>query len=189
MRRLDSAQAAAVGIAAATALVVAGGLALSALGALDSTGWIVVILAAAGLALVVAARDPARIVPVLLAMAALGLAVGALALSRASAVDHARETRFSQLWFVERGSGAPAEIGVRNEEGRRAAYRLRVFGPKSLRSRLLLDRTIVLDQAQSWSGGLALPRTARPERVNAELYRLGEIDSYRSAHVWTSPVR
>jgi hypothetical protein len=187
MRRRDSAQALAVGIAAATALLVAGGLALSAFGELGSTGWGVVVLVAAAIALLVAAREPGRVVPVLLAMVALGLAVGALALSRGSAIDHARETRFTQLWLVERGSAGRAEIGVRNEEHTRAAYRLQVFGPESAGAALLVDRTIVLDPSRSWSGELVIPRTPRPERVNAELYRLGEAESYRSAHLWTAP--
>ena len=110
-RRLDGAQAAAVGIAVVATVLVAGGLVLSAVDALDSTGWIVVVLAVTAVAVLAASRDPARLaVPVLLATAALALAVGAVALSRASTVDHARETRFTQLWLVERGSrrtGAP----------------------------------------------------------------------------------
>lgn len=188
MRRIDAAQATAVGIAAATAVLVAGGLLLSAVDALDSTGWVVVVLSAGALAVLAVARDPGRLlVPVMLACMALGLTAGAIALSRASAVDHARETRFTQLWLVERGSAGRAEIGVRNEEHARAEYRLRVFGPESAGARPLLDRTLVLAPAQSWSREIPIPRTSRPERVNAELYRLGESESYRSAHVWTSP--
>ncbi|HEX8067868.1 MAG TPA: hypothetical protein VF520_15215 [Thermoleophilaceae bacterium] len=188
MRRLDAAQAAAVGIAAATAALVAGGLLLSALGALDSTGWVVVVLGAGALAVLAGARDPARLLaPVMLAFVALGLAAGAIALSRASAVDQARETRFTQLWLVERGSAGRAEIGVRNEEHRRTELRLRVFGPASAGGRPLLDRKLALAPAQTWSAELSVPRTPRPERVNAELYRAGETEPYRSVHVWTSP--
>ena len=187
MRRLDSAQALAAGIAAVSALLVIGGLVLSALGALDSRGWLVLLLGAAVLAPVAMARDPARAVPTLLAMAAAGLAVGAVALSRASARDHARETRFTQLWLVERGSSGRAEIGVRNEEGRRAEFRLRVFGPTPRGPGVLLDRTIALEPARAWSRQLPVPRTARPARVNAELYRVGAPGSYRSAHLWTRP--
>jgi hypothetical protein len=187
VRRFDSAQAAAVGIAAATAALVAGGLLLAALGALDAVGWAVVALAALALAAIAVVRDRTRIVPTVLAVAAFGLAVGAVALSRDSAIDHARETRFTQLWLVERQAPGRVEVGIRNEENERVGYRLRVFAPESLARPPLIDRTIVLEPSQSWSRELAIPRTARPERVNAELHRLGEARSYRSAHVWTSP--
>ena len=186
MRRLDSAQAAVIGIAAAIAALVAGGLLLSALGALGTAGWVVVALAAATVAVLAVARDSRRVLPTLLAVVAIGLTVGAVALSRASAIDHARETSFTQLWMVERPGGR-AEIGVRNEERRRVTYRLRVFAPESLARPPLVDRSIVLGPGRSWSQELSLPRTARPERVNAELDRAGDSRSYRSAHVWTSP--
>ena len=186
MRRLDSAQAVVIGIAAATAALVAGGLLLSALGALGTAGWVVVALASVTVAVLAVVRDARHVVPTVLAVTAVGLTVGAVALSRASAIDHARETRFTQLWAVERPAGR-FEVGVRNEEQERVTYRLRVFAPASLERPALLDRTIVLEPSRSWSLELALPRTVRPERVNAELHRVGEPRSYRSAHVWTAP--
>lgn len=180
-------QAAAAGIAAVMALLVGGGLALYALDALDSTGWVVVAIAVGSVAALATSRDPVRLaLPVLLASVALGLTVGAVALSRASAVDYAEKTTFTQLWILERGSAGLAEVGVRNEEGMPAAFQLRVFGPQSGGARPLLERTIELEPADSWSEQVRIPRTARPERVNAELYRLGETRPYRSAHVWTS---
>ena len=178
MRRLDSAQAAAVGIAAATATLVAGGLLLAALGALDTAGWVVVGLAAPAVAAAAVIRDARRVVPLALALVALGIAVGAIAVSRDSAIDHARETRFTQLWMVERSARGRFEVGVRNEEHRPVTYRLRVFAPESLARPPLVDRTIVLDPSRSWSQELALPRTVLPERVNAELQRVGEVRSY-----------
>jgi hypothetical protein len=187
MSRPDAAQAAAVGIAAATAALVAGGLVLGALGAFGTAGWVVVALVSMTVAAIAVVRDSRRVVPTVLAVAALGLTVGAVALSRASAIDHARETSFTQLWMVERPERGRFEIGVRNEEHERVSYRLRVFAPASQERPPLLDRTIVLDPSRSWSLELRLPRTARPERVNAELHRTGEARSYRSAHVWTSP--
>jgi hypothetical protein len=188
MRRFDPAQAAAVGIAAVAALLVAGGLVLSVVDALDSTGWLVVVLVAAALAVVGASRDPSRLaLPALLAMVALGLAIGAVALSRASAEDRARETRITQLWLIERGGDSRAEIGVRNEEHARTAYMLRVSAPASVGGRPLLERALELEPSETFSAGLAIPRTPRPERVVAELYRLGEVRPYRSVHVWTSP--
>jgi hypothetical protein len=186
--RRDAAQAAAVGIAAVTAVLVAGGLLLHVFDALDSAGWVVVALIAAAAGALAAAPDPARLaLPVLLATVALGLTVGGVALSRSSAADQERETRFTQLWLVERGSGGRAELGVRNEERTRTEYRLRLFNPASRGVGTLLDRRLVLGPSQSWSQQIALPRTRSPERVNAELYRAGERDSHRSAHAWTSP--
>ena len=187
MRRLDSAQALAGGIAAVSALLVIGGLVLSALGALDATGWAALVLAVAVLVSVAIARDRSRVVPAFLAMTALGLAIGAVAVSRESARDHALKKRFTQLWLVERGSSGRAEIGVRNEEGRRVALRLQVFGPTPRGPGVLLDRTLTLGPSQTWSRQLAVSRTARPVRVNAELYRLGARESHRSAHLWTRP--
>jgi hypothetical protein len=188
VRRRDAAQAAAVGIAAATAVLVAGGLLLHLFDALDAAGWVVVALVAAAAGALAAAPDPGRLLaPVLLAVAALGLSVGAVALSRESAVDHARETRFTQLWLVERGSSGRAEIGVRNEEQERTEYRLRIFAPQSEDGRPLLDRTLTLRPSESWSREIVLPRTASPERVSAELYRAGQPEPHRSAHAWTSP--
>jgi hypothetical protein len=187
VRRLDFAQAAAVGIAAATAALVAGGLLLSALGALDTLGWTLVALFAVVLAAVAVVHDPRRVVPTVLAVAAFGLVVGAVALSRASAIDHERNTRFTQLWMVERPARDRVEVGVRNEERERTSYWLRVYAPASLGRPPYVDLTIVLAPGQTWSRELALPRTARPERMNAELQRLGVTRSYRSAHVWTRP--
>lgn len=187
MKPRDPAQAVVVGIAAVAAFLVAGGLALSVIGALDSSGWLLLVVAAA-IAAAVAARDPARLaVPALLAIVALGLSVGAVALSRASAVDHARDTTFAQLWVVERGSGGRAEVGIRNEEQMPVTFQLRVLGPESQGARPLLERTLALEPSQVWSQEIAIPRSSRPERVAAELYRLGETEPYRRAHVWTVP--
>jgi hypothetical protein len=187
MRSRDPVQSTVVGIAAVAALLVAGGLTLSVVGALDSTGWLVLVLVLV-LAAAVAARDPVRLaVPALLAVVALGLSVGALALSRASAEDHAAETTFSQLWVVERGSAGRAEVGIRNEEQMPVTFQLRVLGPESKGARPLLERTVALEPSQAWSQEIAIPRSSRPERVAAELYRLGETEPYRRAHVWTAP--
>ena len=191
-RRSDLAQAAAAGIAAVAAVLVLGGLALSLVDWLGAAGWLtILVLSGAVLVLASGGREhlAKRAMVTLLAGVALALAVGAVVLSHASAEDHERETRFTQLWFVPAGATGKTEIGVRNEQQERAAFRLRVFGPASQKSRLLLDRTIRLDQARSWSQPLELPATRRRERVNAELYRLGETSPYRSAHVWTPPAQ
>lgn len=188
MRRRDPARAAALAIAAVAAVLVAGGLLLAAVDALDATGWAVVALAAAVAGVLAASRDPARLaLPVALAAVALGTGVGAVSHSRTSALDHARETRFTQLWLVQRDSLGRTEIGVRNEEQVPAAYILRLFGPRSEGGRPLVDRSIELGPSEAWSQEVIVPRTPRPERINAELYRLGERRPYRSAHIWTSP--
>lgn len=187
MRRLDPAQAAAGGIAAAAAALVAGGLALSVFGALDTPGWIAVVVAGA-IALLVGARDPGRhALPALLATAAFGLAVGAVALSRASAIDHARETKFTQLWLVQRTTAGRAEVGLRNEEQRPATYRLRVVEPESQGAQPLIERTIRLEPSQAWSEELTIPASPRSELVTAELYRPGDGEPYRAVHVWAVP--
>jgi hypothetical protein len=186
MRR-DPARAVTAGIASVAALLVAGGLALQLVGALDTTGWVVVVAVLAAGALV-AARDPARhAVPALIATAALGLAIGAVALSRASALDRESETRFTQLWILPDGTGRSAEVGVRNEEGGRAAFRVAVYQPASRPGPPLVDETIVLEPGRSWSRRVAIPATPLPERVNVELFRAGRSEPHRSAHAWTSP--
>lgn len=188
MNRRDPAQAAALAISAAAAVLVAGGLALAALDALEPAGWAVVVLAAAAAGVLAVSRDPLRLAPpVLLAAIAIGLAAGAISHSRSSALDHARETRFTQLWLVQRDSQGRTEIGVRNEEGMPTAYILRLFAPGSRGGPPLIERTLELGPSAAWSQEVTIPRTARPERLNAELYRLGEREPYRSAHIWTSP--
>lgn len=185
MRRLDPVQAAAVGIAALATVLTVGGLVLYAIDAPGTAGWTVIVLVAVTLAALAASRDPLRLaVPLLLAAVALGVTVGAVALSHASAVDYARETTFTQLWLVERGGGR-AELGVRNEEQMPAAFQVRLFAPQSQGGRVLVDRTLELAPSQAWSQEIVVPRTARPERLNVELYRLGETRSYRSGHIWT----
>jgi hypothetical protein len=188
VRRRDPAAAAALAIAAAAAVLVAGGLLLAAVDALGATGWFVVVLAAAAAGVLAASGDPLRqALPAVLAAVAVGMAVGAVAHSRTSALDHAAETRFTQLWLVQRDSRGRTEIGVRNEERMPVAYILRLFGPRSQGGRPLVERTLELGPSQAWSQELTVPRTPRPERINAELYRLGEREPYRSAHIWTSP--
>lgn len=185
MRR-DPVRTLALGIAFAVALLVAGGIALDLAGALDPTGWAAIALVLlGGLAI---ARDPARhAVPVVVALVGIGLAIGAVALARESARDEERATRFTQLWMVPAGPGRSAEVGVRNEEGVRVAFRLEVYAPGSEGGTPLVAQTIVLDPGRSWSRRLAIPATPLPERVNAELFRAGRAGTYRSAHVWTAP--
>lgn len=187
MRRADPARAAAVGIASAAALLVGGGLALDLAGALDTTGW-AVLVAVLALGLMIAARARApRALPVLVAVAALALAAGSVAFSRASARDHDRETTFTQLWIVLAGTGRSAEVGVRNEERDRAEFRVEVYAPPSQGGPPLVAETFVLERGRTWSRRLAIPGTPLPERVNVELFRGRETEPYRSAHVWTSP--
>jgi hypothetical protein len=184
VRRFDPVQAAAVGIAAVAALLVAGGLGLSLFGALDQSGWIAVAVAGA-VAVLVAARDPGRrAVPALLATVAFGLVVAAVALARDSALDHERGTTFTQLWLVQRSAAGRTEVGVRNEEQRAIVYRLRIAGPRGAPP--LVDRTLQLGSSQAWSQELVIPAGERPEQVTAELYRPGDATPYRRAHVWTS---
>lgn len=190
--RPDLARVAGAGIAALAAVLVLGGLALSLVDWLGAAGWLTILgLCGVVLVLAVGGREhlAKRAVTTLLAGAAVAMAVGAVVLSHASAEDQARETRFTQLWFVPAGQGGRTEIGVRNEQQRPVALRLRVFGPASRGSRLLLDRAIRLDPGRSWSKPLELPATRRPERVNAELYRPGVKAPYRSAHLWTAVTR
>jgi hypothetical protein len=187
MRRGDPGRVAAVGIACAAAALVGGGLALDLAGALDATGWAVVVAVLAAGGIVAASDPPRRGVPALLALAALGLAIGAVALSRASALDYERETHFTQFWLVPAGTGTSAEIGVLNEEGERTAYRVELYAPASRGGPPLVDEKIVLEPGRSWSRRVAMPSTPLPERVNAELYRGSETESHRSAHVWTRP--
>jgi hypothetical protein len=187
--RPDPGHTAAVGIAAVAALLVLAGLGLSAVGGLSAAGWLAVVVAADAVVLLAVGDRSSlgrRAVTATLASAALGLVIGAVALSRSSAVDHERDTKFTQLWFVPRSSAA-AELGVRNEEHAATVFRVKLFGPASQGSRLLLDRTVGLDSSRAWIRTVVLPLTARPERVNVELYRAGETAPYRSAHVWTTP--
>jgi hypothetical protein len=187
VRNWDPARSAAVGIAALATVLVAGGLALELAGALDSTGWAVLVCVVAAGALV-AVRDPARHgVPALLAIAALALAIGAVALARTSARDHERETRFTQFWLVPAGTGTTAEIGVRNQERERTSFRVELYAPETRPGPPLVDEVIVLEAGRSWSRRVAIPATPLPERVNAELYRGSEAEPHRSAHVWTPP--
>jgi hypothetical protein len=187
MRTRDPATAIAAWIASGAALLVAGGLALDLVGALDASGWIAVVAVLAAGALV-ALRDPARrAVPAMLAMAALGIAIGAAARSRSSAVDHERETRFTQFWLVPTGTGDSAEVGVHNEEGEPAAYRVEVYAPDSRGGPPLVQQAIVVGPGRSWSRRIPIPATPLPERVDAELFRGSATEPYRSAHVWTSP--
>jgi hypothetical protein len=190
VRRFDPARAAAVGIASAAALLVGGGLVLGVLGALDSTGWVVLVLVLAEAALVLVLRDRSpHARPALVAIVALSLAVGAVALSRASARDEERRTRFTQFWLVQPGSDGRTEIGVRNEERGRALFRVTLYGPASRKGGPVVDTTVALEPGRTWSRVVTLPATALPERVNAELYRGTGREPYRSAHVWTSPGR
>jgi hypothetical protein len=186
--RGDVAQAAVVGIAAAAALLVAAGLLLSAIGGVGTAGWLVVVLVV-DCVLLLGARDRAglarRTVPGLLALAALAATVGAVAFSHASARDDARAERFTQLWILPAGDAA--QVGVRNEEGRAARYRLTVEGPPADdgMAGVLLDRTIALDDGREWVGRVVLPLGVGPEKVTARLYRPGGADPYRSVHIWT----
>jgi hypothetical protein len=186
--RGDLAQAAAVGIAAAAALLVATGLLLSAFGEVGATGWLVAILVVDAV-VILGTRDrlelARRALPAVLAAAALGMAAGALALSHRSATDQARAATFTQLWLLPRGQDA-AEVGVRNEEGTPVSYRLRVIGPPAEGGEPLLDRTVALGPSQTWVGRVELPPTAGPERVTAEVSRIGDSGPYRTAHLWTS---
>ena len=187
--KLDLVEAVAVGIGAVIALMILAGLVLSVVHALGAAGWLVVVGAVAAVVLLAGgdrSRLARRALILGLVSASVGLTVGALALSRSSARDHARETRFTQLWFIPHGPVA-AEIGVRDEEQSPAAFELKMFAPASLGGRPLLDRVVRLTMSRSWVMRIRIPRTARPERVNAELYRLGQSTSYRSAHVWTTP--
>lgn len=181
--RGDPAHAVATGIAAVTVVLVAGGLLLSALGGLEAAGWLAIVVAADALLLVEARGRPRLLAPIVLAAAALALSAGAIALSRASAVDQERRAAFTQLWLVPRGDAA--EVGVRNEEGADATYRLEVVGPPSDGARVLIERTLRLSDSQAWSGRLVLPPTAVPEQVTAELFRPGDALPYRRAHLWT----
>lgn len=187
MRRGDPARAVLVAIASAAALLVAGGLALDLAGALDGRGWTVLAGVLGAGALVTALAASRRAAAVLIAAAALGLAVGAVALSRASALDRERETHFTQLWIVPAGPGRSAGVGVRNEEGEPRGFRVVVYAPASLGGPPLVDAEIALRPGRSWSRRLAIPATPLPERVNVELFRSGDAKPYRSAHVWTSP--
>lgn len=186
--RRDPAQVA-VGIAAVMALLVPAGLALSLIGSLEAAGWLATI-AAAGVVAALWTGDPRerrrRLVTALIAVGALGLTVGALAVSHAGAVDQSRDTRFTQFWMVPDRSGRAAQIGVRNEEQAPIAFHVRVIGPPPAGG-VLLDRAVPLGQSRTWVGTIALPPTAGPGRVQAELFRPGRAAPYRRVHVWTLP--
>lgn len=186
-RHLDPVEAVTVGVGGVAALLVLGGLALAALDALELLGWLA--LAAAGdvLALVASVDGPRRRrvgMSAALATLAIGLTVGAVAVSHMSARDRANKTKFTQLWLLPRANGG-AEVGIRNEERRPAAFRLKVYGPGG--QPLLLDRPIVLKPGGASFVPLDLPRTDRPMRINAELYKPGAAAAYRATHVWTEP--
>ncbi|MEA2375913.1 MAG: hypothetical protein QOD53_2376 [Thermoleophilaceae bacterium] len=184
----DPAQAA-VGIAAVMGLLVLVGLGLSLAGGLGAAGWLAAI-AAAGLGVVLWTGDARerrrRMLTALLAVTALGLAVGALALSHAGAVDQRSDARFTQFWLVPRGAGRSAEVGVRNEEQGATTFRVLVLGPPPAGG-TLLDRTVALGPGRSWTGRIVLPPTAGPARVDATLFRAGRAAPYRRVHLWTLP--
>jgi hypothetical protein len=180
--RGDPAQAA-LGIGAVVALLVPAGLLLSIVGELGAGGWLVVI-AAADVLVLLWARGPAALVPVLMTAAAISFAIGAVAISRAGAIDQEREARFTQLWAVPQ-AGDEVELGVRNEEHATADYELRVAAAGS--SGPLLERELRLGHGQTWAGTIELPSTARPVRVTAELFRSGTATAYRTVHLWTRP--
>jgi hypothetical protein len=179
----DPAQAA-LGIGAVVALLVPAGLLLSIVGELGAAGWLVVI-AAADVLVLLWARGAAALAPVLLTAAAISFAIGAVAISRAGAIDQEREARFTQLWAVPQAG--EAELGVRNEEHATSDYELRVTAAGA--SGPLLEREIRLDHGQTWAGTIELPSTDRPVRVTAELLRPGTETAYRTVHLWTRPQR
>ncbi|HEX8075827.1 MAG TPA: hypothetical protein VF545_12710 [Thermoleophilaceae bacterium] len=183
--RRDAVDAGAVAIVVAASMLVAAGLALSVVDGVTAVGWLVVLLAidAALLAPRENRAHVRRALPAVLSIAAAAVAVGAIAHSRASAQDHDRTVRFTQLWAVPAGSlpATSARIGVRNLEGGPRSYRVVVTGMR----RTFLDRTIELGASATWSASIQLPFTESPKRVTAELYRDGDVFAYRTAFVWT----
>jgi hypothetical protein len=175
----------AIGIAAAAALLVAGGLALSVLHGLGTVGWLVVVAVVdAGVLLFSRGSASAlrRAAPALLAGVALCLTVVAVAIAREGANDQARDAHFAQFWFVPRGDGSTAEVGVRNEEQAAGAFHVRVTGPDG---GVFLDRTLQLAQGAAWVSAVRLPRDPHPRLMHAVLFRPGSITPYRRAQVWT----
>jgi hypothetical protein len=175
----------AIGIAAAAALLVAGGLALSVLHGLSTVGWLVVV-AVVDAAVLLFSRGGAsairRAAPALLAGAALCLTVVAVAIAHEGASDQAHEAHFAQFWFVPRGDGATADVGVRNEEQAPAAFHVRVTGPAG---GVFLDRTLQLAPGAAWVAPVKLPRDPHPRLMHAVLFRAGSTTPYRRAQVWT----
>jgi hypothetical protein len=184
----DPVQSVGVGVAFAAALLVAVGLLLSLVGGIGSAGWLAAILIVDA-ALLLGTGDrrslARRTLPALLGVAALAAAVGAVAISHESAVDDAREHTFTQLWMLPRAGGDVADLGVRNQEGAAAVYRLTVRAPESAGGEPLLEREVRIGASRTWVGSVSLPPTDRPEQVTAELFRLGGGTPYRTVHVWT----
>ena len=185
----DPVQSVAVGVAFAAALLVAVGLLLSLVGGIGSAGWLAAILIVDA-ALLLGTLDrrslARRALPALLCAAAAAGAAGAVAISHESAVDDAREHTFTQLWMLPRAGGDVAELGVRNEEGAPAVYRLTVRRPASAGGDVLLERDVRIGASRTWVGSVPLPPTDRPEQVTAELFRPGGGTPYRTVHVWTA---
>ena len=188
-KRLDPVEAVTVGIGAIAALLVLGGLVLSLVHGLGTVGWLALVLVADAVALlstVERTRLARRLLLAALVTAAIGLTAGAVAISRVSASDQAHATRFTQLWLLPAPANR-ARVGIDNEERARVAYRLRVSAPAPTRA--LVDRPVALNSGQRWSASVQLPRTHRPVRVTAELYRPGDTTPYRTAHIWTARTR
>jgi hypothetical protein len=186
--RGDAVDSGPVALAAAASLLVAAGLALSVVNGVTAVGWLVVLLGV-DVALLAPreSRDLARrALPAAIGVLAAVVAVGAVALSRASAQRHDRAVRFTQLWIVpdNHAGGTVAHMGVRNFEGGPRSYRVVVTGMR----RTLAERTVQLPRGAAWTAALPLPLTDSPKKVTAELFRSGDRAPYRTASTWTATV-
>jgi hypothetical protein len=61
-----------------------------------------------------------------------------------------------------------------------------VSGPSGA---VVLARVLRLEQGRAWTATVAVPRTASPRIMRAELFEPGSDAPFRSVHIWTNLAR
>lgn len=117
-------------------------------------------------------RAPRRPHPLALAafVVAAAIAVWSVAIASDGVQEQRAESRFTSLWVVP-AEGGELRVGVSNQEGDGAAYRL------DLRVGSELVRAFRFDLAEDeqWQRSLPVPAQAAPGTLTGDLYRDGDL--------------